>query len=259
MEFTKMQGAGNDYIYVNGFTQEVPDPAALAVQMSDRHFGVGADGLIVLRPSEQADFAMEMYNADGSRGAMCGNGIRCAVRFALDEGIAEALPVSVQTLSGVRQVYKLGTHFCVDMGAYALDSTVKPELSGVKGVAASLGVNVGNPHFVLMVSDLKEICLEKDGPAIARSPVFPDGVNVEFVQVVDETHLRMQVWERGSGRTLACGTGTCAAAITAWNFGFCKERVMVDNPGGTLEVRRKNNTLWLLGPADYVFRGTWET
>jgi diaminopimelate epimerase len=255
-----MQGAGNDYIYVNGFAEEIKNPAMLVVKLSDRHFGVGADGLIILQPSEVADFKMKMYNADGSEGAMCGNGIRCAVHFAMKYGIVKGKTAVVETAAGIRHVRRENDGFLVDMGQpLFLTEQKKPDISEIPGVYETMSVSMGNPHFVIFVANLDDICVSRTGPLLEHAPQFKDGANIEFVQILDETHMKLCVWERGSGETLACGTGTCAAVAAALKSGLMmNEHVVVCNPGGTLEVIKKENTLWLFGPAEFVFEGIWE-
>ncbi len=257
MQFTKMQGAGNDYIYVNGFAEQVSRPALLAAKISDRHFGVGADGLIILQPSETGDFKMKMYNADGSEGAMCGNGIRCAVRYAVKYGIVKKNPAVVETASGLRRVFWKGEKLWVDMGTPFFEKGKKPDISGIPGAYASMRVSMGNPHFVIFVKDMETVKLGQDGARLEYAPEFPDRANIEFVQMLDEGHMKLRVWERGSGETLACGTGTCAAAAAAQRLQYGKSHIFVCNPGGVLEVKKEEDTLWLSGPAGFVFEGVW--
>jgi diaminopimelate epimerase len=255
-----MQGAGNDYVYVNGFAEEVNNPAMLAVKISDRHFGVGADGLIILQPSEVADFKMKMYNADGSEGAMCGNGIRCAVYYAMKYGIVRNEAAMVETAAGIKRVERRQDEFLVDMGQPCFLPNPKPDCSFLRGVYETMSVSMGNPHFVAFVRNLDEICVNQAGPRLEHAPEFHDGVNIEFAQILDDTHIKMRVWERGSGETLACGTGTCAAAAAALKAELLHQNhIVVCNPGGSLEVIKKENTLWLSGPAEFVFEGSWES
>lgn len=259
MRFTKMQGAGNDYIYVNGFAEHVSEPEMLAVRMSDRHFGVGADGLIILLPSAAADFKMAMYNADGSEGEMCGNGIRCAVLYAVKYGIVRTEPARVETAAGIRRVFWRGDALRVDMEKPVFEEAPKPDVRAIPGAYASMRVRVGNPHFVVFVKDLSAVPFEREGQRLEYAPEFLDRANIEFVQILDEAHMKMRVWERGSGETLACGTGTCAAAAAAQKLGYGTDRIVVCNQGGVLEVVRKEDALWLSGPARFVFDGVWET
>lgn len=258
MRFTKMQGAGNDYIYVNGFAEKISDPGMTAVQISDRHFGVGADGLIILQPSEIADFKMAMYNADGSEGRMCGNGIRCAVLYAVKYGIVRREPAVVETAAGIKNVFWEHDRLRVDMGQPVFDDGKKPDISTLPGAYASMRVSIGNPHFVVFLRNLSAVRIELEGQRLEYAPEFEDRCNIEFVQMLDEEHMKLRVWERGSGETMACGTGTCAAAAAAQRLGLGRDRVAVCNPGGILEVIKREDTLWLLGPARFVFDGVWD-
>ena len=262
MRFTKMQGIGNDYVYVNCMEQQIPDAPELARKISDRHFGVGADGLILICPSETADFQMVMYNADGSRAQMCGNGIRCVGKYVYDRGLTQKTELTIETRSGNRNlILKPGadgqiTFVTVDMGKAALlDSML--QLSMGTGVA----VSVGNPHVVCFTKTVMNIPLSLWGPMIEHDDRFPDGVNAEFVQVLSEAGLRMRVWERGSGITLACGTGACASAFAAVYRGFCvKDRpIEVVLDGGSLFVTvQSDGTVMMEGPAETVFIGETE-
>lgn len=276
MKFTKMQGIGNDYIYVNGFEERVGDPAKLAVRLSDRHFGVGSDGLILIEPSEVADCRMDMYNADGSRSGMCGNGIRCVAKYVYERGIARRDVLTVETLSGVKTL-SLETaggkvkSVEVDMGEPVLDPAKIP-VRFPKGpvVAQPLAVggkeyrvtcvSVGNPHCVLFVDDVLRAPVETAGPQFERHPVFPEHVNAEFVQVMGRDELRMRVWERGSGETLACGTGACASAVAAALNGKTGRSVRVRLRGGDLSIRwdETSGHVFMKGPAEFVFDGSVE-
>ena len=274
MKFTKMQGLGNDYVYVNCFQEKIADPSALAVKVSDRHFGIGSDGLILINPSDKADFEMEMYNADGSRGEMCGNGIRCVAKYVYDYGLTDQTHISVETLAGIKYLdltvedgkVKLVR---VDMG--------RPELAPAKiPVAASAEqavdepilvdgaeyrmtcVSMGNPHAVVFVDcDVKEFPLETVGPKFECHERFPNRVNTEFVRVTDRHTAEMRVWERGSGETLACGTGACAVAVACVLNGRTEEEVTVKLLGGDLDIRwdREKDTVYMTGPAEVVFDG----
>ena len=275
MKFTKMHGIGNDYVYVNCFTETVPDPAATARFVSDRHFGIGSDGLILIKPSEKADFEMEMYNLDGSRGAMCGNGIRCVGKYVYDYGLTDKTTITVDTLSGVKTLdltVENGkvTLVRVDMGApvfacsripVALDletAVDQPVTVGGKEYRFT-GVSMGNPHAVVFVPDTESLDLPVIGPEFEHHPLFPDRVNTEFIQVLGPNELRMRVWERGSGETLACGTGACAAAAAAIRNGLADEKqpVTVHLLGGDLSIfwDRESGTLFMTGPATVVFDG----
>lgn len=273
MKFTKMHGIGNDYVYVNCFQESVEEPEKLAVAVSDRHFGVGSDGLILIKPSNEADFTMEMYNADGSLGAMCGNGIRCVAKYVYDYGLTDKTSISVSTGSGIKYLEleienEKVQSVQVDMGSPVLESAAIPILSDhaqvldepieVGGKSYSItGVSMGNPHAVVYVKDVEGLDLEKIGPGFEHHPRFPDRVNTEFVRVLDEQTLQMRVWERGSGETLACGTGACAVAVASVLNGHTKEEVTVKLLGGDLKIRwdRAGNKVYMTGPATVVFDG----
>ena len=279
MKFTKMQGCGNDYVYVNCFSETVEHPEEVAKMVSDRHFGIGSDGLILIRPSQVADFEMAMYNADGSRGEMCGNGIRCVAKYVYDFGLTDKTSISVETLAGIKYLdltVKTGKveKVRVNMGAPILtpaevpvDTTLFPDTSDAV-IAQPLNVagkeykvtcaSMGNPHCVIfMDEDVRRLDLEKIGPDFENHPAFPKRVNTEFVNVIDETHLRMRVWERGSGETLACGTGTCATVVAAILNGLTKDAVDVELLGGSLYIEwdRAANLVYMTGPATVVFNG----
>lgn len=276
MKFTKMQGLGNDYVYVNCFREKIEDPSALAVKISDRHFGVGSDGLIMINPSDKADFEMEMYNADGSRGEMCGNGIRCVAKYVYDYGLTDKTRISVETLGGIKYLdltVKDGkvTMVKVDMG--------KPELEPVKVPVKADGacvvdepvlvdgdeyrmtcVSMGNPHAVVFVDcDVKDFPLETIGPKFEKHERFPNRVNTEFVRVINRHTAQMRVWERGSGETLACGTGACAVAVACVLNGLTDNEVTVKLLGGDLKIEwdREKDTVYMTGPAETVFDGEW--
>ena len=260
MHFTTMQGLGNDYLYVYG---EPVEPEALSVRLSDRHFGAGSDGMIWISPSDVADFKMRIFNADGSEAKMCGNGIRCVGKYVYDKGYTDKTRLTVETLSGVRtlELFVSGgkvKSVSVDMG----DAVAGAEQTlTVDGEAVSCTpVSVGNPHAVLFVSDIEQAPLTTLGPKLERHEAFPGGVNVEFVQVLSERELRMRVWERGSGVTMACGTGACAAAAAAVELGLCPagEEIRVRCLGGELSILcREDGTLAMAGPAVTVFSGEY--
>lgn len=261
MRFTKMQGLGNDYVYLNctgGLPDNLPE---LAVRLSDRHFGVGADGLICICPSEWADFGMRIFNADGSEGAMCGNGIRCLGKYVYDKGLTRKTSLlTVETASGVRYLELflrdgLVQSVLVDMGRPELSPPVKLMAAGRTWQAVP--VSVGNPHAVVFCDGVDALNLAELGPALERHPAFPDRVNVEFVQSDDRGGLKVRVWERGSGETLACGTGACAALTAAARAGLVSRHTTVHLPGGELEVRwaEENGHLYMTGPAVTVFEG----
>ena len=273
MKFTKMQGIGNDYVYVNCFQETVEDPAKIARIVSDRHFGVGSDGLILIKPSEKADFEMEMYNADGSRGAMCGNGIRCVAKYVYDYGLTDQTRITVDTASGVKTLELQvengkAVRVKVDMGAPILEPEripVKSEKERVMDEPVSVGgaeyrmtcVSMGNPHCVVPVEDVDGLEIEKIGPLFENHPMFPDRVNTEFIRVLDRNTVQMRVWERGAGETWACGTGACAVAVACALNGWTEEKVLVKLRGGDLEIfwDRDKNTVFMTGPAAVVFEG----
>ena len=276
MEFTKMQGLGNDYVYVNCFQEKIEDPSELARKISDRHFGVGSDGLIMINPSDKADFEMEMYNADGSRGEMCGNGIRCVAKYVYDYGLTDKKSISVETLGGIKYLdltvedgkVKLVK---VDMGKPELEPSKVPVIAeGSSVVDAPIMVDgkeyrmtcisMGNPHAVVFVDcDVRELPLEEIGPKFENHERFPKRVNTEFVRVLDRHTAEMRVWERGSGETLACGTGACAVAAACALNGHTEDEVTVKLLGGDLHIRwdRENDTVYMTGPAEVVFDGEW--
>ena len=275
MKFTKMHGIGNDYVYVNCFEETVEDPAAVARFVSDRHFGIGSDGLILIKPSEAADCEMDMYNLDGSQGAMCGNGIRCVAKYAYDYGIVHKTQISVATRSGIKYLdltVKDGkvSQVKVNMGAPILTASQIPVVSEKEEVINEplevngetyyiTAVSMGNPHAIVYMTDVDHLDIEKIGPSFENHVAFPDRVNTEFVEVLDEHTVKMRVWERGSGETLACGTGACAVAVAP----ILNERVDGDKPvtvkllGGDLEIywNRQENLVYMTGPATTVFDG----
>lgn len=273
MKFTKMNGIGNDYVYINCFEEKVEDPEALAIKVSDRHFGVGSDGLILIRPSRVADFQMDMYNADGSRGEMCGNGIRCVGKYVYDYGLTDKTEITVDTLAGIKTLQltvKDGKTVLVrvDMGAPVLDADRIPVIAEESPVINApievLGqeyrmtcVSMGNPHAVVFVDNVKDFDLLKIGPHFENHPCFPKRVNTEFVEVLDRQTANMRVWERGSGETLACGTGTCATVVACVLNGLTDDRVTVHLLGGDLFIEwdRKENRIYMTGPAATVFDG----
>lgn len=276
MKFTKMQGLGNDYVYVNCFQEKIENPSELARKISDRHFGVGSDGLIMINPSDKADFEMEMYNADGSRGEMCGNGIRCVAKYVYDYGLTDKTSISVETLGGIKYLdltvedgkVKLVK---VDMGRPELEPSKVPVIAeGDRAVDAPIMVDgkeyrmtcisMGNPHAVVFVDcDVRELPLEEIGPKFENHERFPKRVNTEFVRVLDRHTAEMRVWERGSGETLACGTGACAVAAACALNGHTEDEVTVKLLGGDLHIRwdRENDTVYMTGPAEVVFDGEW--
>ena len=276
MRFTKMHGLGNDYVYVDCFAEQVASPSDLARTLSDRHFGVGGDGLILILPSDDADVRMRMFNADGSEGQMCGNGIRCLAKYAYDHGLARVNPMRVATEAGVKDIDLVldpdGTVAAatVDMGEPILAPDripVKMPMRHVVDVPLRTStrafqmtcVSMGNPHAVIYVDDVAGIALESLGPEIETHPVFPERVNVHFVQVHSQTEVTMRTWERGSGITLACGTGASAVCVAGVLTGKTGRDITAHLPGGDLklEYRRSDNHVYMTGPAIEVFSGEW--
>ena len=273
MKFTKMQGLGNDYVYVNCFEEKIENPPAVARYVSDRHFGIGSDGLIMINPSEVADFEMEMYNADGSRGEMCGNGIRCVAKYVYDYGLTDKTQISVETLGGIKYLdltVKDGKVVLVkvDMGKPELKSDLIPIISENEKVIDEpievdgqvyhmTGVSMGNPHTVIYVDDVKNLDLEKIGPKFENHERFPKRINTEFVHCIDRNTVEMRVWERGSGETLACGTGACAVAVASILNNLTDTRVTVKLLGGDLQIEwdQKKNHVFMTGLAKVVFDG----
>ena len=273
MKFTKMHGIGNDYVYVNCFKETVEHPSEMAIKVSDRHFGIGSDGLILIKPSEMADGKMEMYNADGSQGAMCGNGIRCVAKYMYDYGITDKTSISVETKSGIKYLDltikdgKVDT-VKVNMGTpilKAVDIPVRSEKEQVIDEPVMVDgkewkitcVSMGNPHAITYIDDVKNLEIEKIGPKFENHEIFPDRVNTEFVRVIDRNTVEMRVWERGSGETLACGTGACAVAESSILNGLTEEEVTVKLLGGDLKIfwDRTENKVYMTGSATTVFDG----
>ncbi|MCC8100781.1 MAG: diaminopimelate epimerase [Clostridiales bacterium] len=298
MKFTKMHGIGNDYVYVNCFQETVENPPQVAIRVSDRHFGIGSDGLILIKPSDRADFQMEMYNADGSLGAMCGNGIRCVAKYVYDYGLTDKTQISVETANGIKYLdltvalnpedtNERGkvSQVRVDMGAPILEPeripvdisvfhplsaassenntrmTVAPIISrkilvGSENYAITC-VPMGNPHCIVPVEDVDALEIEKTGPLFETHSAFPDRVNTEFIKVIDCHTVQMRVWERGSGETLACGTGACAVAVACVLNEWTDNEVTVKLRGGDLRITwdREQNTVYMTGTATTVFEG----
>ncbi|MCI8719306.1 MAG: diaminopimelate epimerase [Lachnospiraceae bacterium] len=273
MKFAKMQGCGNDYIYVDCFKETVENPQETAIKISDRHFGVGSDGLILIYPSKVADFKMTMYNADGSEGKMCGNGIRCVAKYVYDFGLTDKTELKIETLSGIKTLKlnikdkKVDT-VQVDMGSPILVPEQIPvkfegeimvdEAVAVNGLEYHLTcVSMGNPHAVVFVDNIKILNLEKIGPDFEQHKIFPDKVNTEFIHIIDKNTIEMRVWERGSGETLACGTGACASVVACVLNGLTGDEVLVHLLGGDLKIKydREKNTVLMTGPAELVCTG----
>lgn len=273
MKFTKMQGCGNDYVYVNCFKEKVDNPVELAKKVSDRHFGIGSDGLILIKPSDKADFCMDMYNADGSKSQMCGNGIRCVAKYVYDYGLTDKQNISIETGAGIKyldlkvQDNKV-SEVTVDMGSPITKASKIPVISDSEEVFGKpvvvaekeyllTCVSMGNPHAIVFVEDTKAIDIEKTGPLFEFHSMFPERTNTEFIHVIDRNTIDMRVWERGSGETLACGTGACASIYACiWN-GFTEDNVTVRLLGGELKIKydRDKNTIFMTGPAVTVFDG----
>lgn len=274
MKFTKMQGIGNDYVYVNCLEETVENPAAVAVKVSDRHFGIGSDGLILIKPSDVADFEMEMYNADGSQGNMCGNGIRCVAKYVYDYGLTDKTSISVNTKSGIKYLeltVKDGKveEVRVNMGSPVLkteqvpmiypgrEQVISQPLNVNQEIYEVTAVSMGNPHAIVYMDDVKNLNIEEVGPHFEKHKAFPESVNTEFVRVIDRNTVEMRVWERGSGETLACGTGACAVAVASVLNGYTDEHVTVRLLGGELKIYwdREENLVYMTGPAAVVFDG----
>lgn len=275
MKFTKMQGIGNDYVYINCFEEKVENPEELAVKVSDRHFGIGSDGLILIKPSEVADCEMAMYNADGSRSEMCGNGIRCVGKYVYDHGIAKKESITVETLAGIKtlkfqidEATDTVTAVTVNMGEPVLEPEKIPVLydgSMAKEVSVTVAgqeylitcVSMGNPHAVTFVKDIASLNLEEIGPEFEHHEKFPRRINTEFIELTDREHMKMRVWERGSGETLACGTGACASAVAAILNGYTERTVEIELLGGKLVVfwNPEDNCVYMTGAATTVFHG----
>jgi len=275
MQFTKMHGLGNDYIYVNGFQEQIDNPAAVARAISDRHFGIGSDGLILILPSTRADFRMRMFNADGSEAQMCGNGIRCLAKYVYDHGMTQHTTIRVETLAGVLALQLFASDGIVDrvrvkMGEPRLERAQIPmqgpagrvlqEALVVDGTRFEVtAVSMGNPHCVVFVDDPQTFDVAAWGPRFEHHPAFPEGVNTEFVRVLDSQTFTMRVWERGSGETLACGTGASAAVVACHLTGRTGRRVTGHLLGGSLELEwhEADNQVYMTGPAVEVFHGEW--
>lgn len=276
--FTKMHGCGNDYIYINCFENVIEDPEALSRKISDRHFGIGGDGIVLICPSEVADAKMRMFNIDGSEGKMCGNAIRCVAKYIYDNDIVPKEILKIETLSGVKIIELhiengVMQSATVDMGKAILDPSEIPidlQVNQSEGFVFPLTidndtyaitpVSMGNPHGVIFTNDVHSLDLVTIGPKFEHHPMFPEGVNTEFIEVENRNSLKMRVWERGSGETLACGTGACAAVVASVLNGYCDKNtdVIVKLIGGELIVRYTEDTVYMTGPATTVFTGLIE-
>lgn len=286
MKFTKMQGCGNDYVYVNGFEEQIPlkEKPELVRRLSDRHFGIGGDGVIFVNPSEEADFEMEMYNADGSRSEMCGNGIRCVAKFVYDKGLTDETKISIISAGKIKYLdltvdYNLPakadaeergvvSKVRVNMGSPILTPALIPvKAEGEQVVDAPIivddkeyhmtCVSMGNPHAIIFTEGVRNLKLEEIGPSFENHERFPKRTNTEFVEVLDRQHVFMRVWERGTGETLACGTGCCATAVASIINGLTDDAITVKLLGGEIQIEwdRKQNLVYMTGPAEIVFEG----
>ncbi|HKL80580.1 MAG TPA: diaminopimelate epimerase [Mobilitalea sp.] len=275
MKFTKMQGCGNDYVYVDCTKELIDDISETARKVSDRHFGVGSDGLILIRPSEKADFFMDMYNYDGSRAQMCGNGIRCVAKYVYDNGLTDKKQLSIETLGGIKELDLMieggeVTLVTVNMGYPIINPSLIPVASTKEKLIGEpifvdgeeyrmTCVSMGNPHAVVFVEDTMAVPISIIGPLFENHIMFPERINTEFVHVVDRNRINMRVWERGSGETLACGTGACASVVACILNGYTDNEVTVSLIGGELKIRyeEKENTVYMTGPAVKVFEGNY--
>lgn len=275
MKFTKMHGCGNDYVYVNLFEEKLEDPGKISIAVSDRHFGIGSDGLVTIGPSDKADFRMRMYNVDGSEAEMCGNAIRCVAKYVYDHKLTDKTQITVETGAGLKYLQLTTedgkvTKVRVDMG----EPRLAPEEIPVKAQGPQVidepisaagkewkmtCVSMGNPHAVVFIDDVDNFELEKYGPAFENHDRFPERTNTEFVQVISRTEAKMRVWERGSGETWACGTGTCATVMACILKGMTENQVLVHLRGGDLfiEYDLQSNHIFMTGPAVEVFTGVW--
>lgn len=276
MKFTKMHGCGNDYVYVNGFTEKVADKPKAVVALSDRHFGIGSDGVIFINPSQQADFEMEMYNADGTRAEMCGNGIRCVGKYVYDHGMTDKTSITVESFGKVKyldltvengKVVKVKVNMgkpeltAKDVPVVSVHEQVIDEEIIVKEKSYRMTcVSMGNPHAVVFMDDVEQLAIEEIGPYFENHERFPNRTNTEFVQVIDDSHVKMRVWERGTGETLACGTGCCATAVACVLNRLTGAHMTVQVLGGEIEIYwdQKENLVYMTGPAVTVFEGETE-
>lgn len=273
LKFTKMQGLGNDYVYMDAIHQEIRNVSSLAKAISNRHWGVGSDGLILINKSDVADFKMQMFNPDGSESEMCGNGIRCVGKFVYDKGLTNKTDIKIETLAGVKNL-KLKVQnrkvkmITVDMGEPILEATkipVRSDKTPVRGMKIKVldkelvatCVSMGNPHAVILLEDIDKLDIEKYGREIECNPIFPNRTNVEFIKVEDRKHIKMRVWERGTGETLACGTGACSSVVAGILNDVIDRNVIVKLLGGNLQIewKKEDNHVYMTGPAVTVFEG----
>lgn len=273
LQFTKMQGAGNDYIYIDGFKEKVTDYRKAAIKLSDRHYGIGSDGLVVILPSESCDFRMRMFNADGSESEMCGNASRCVARYVYEKGLTDKTSITLETGAGtiilnLNLKNNLVEDVTVDMGEPVLTPSLIPvvsekdiilneEIELADRIWRMTCVSMGNPHTVLFTSNIKDLNLPVIGPLFENHILFPKRINTEFVEIIDSTTLNMRVWERGAGETLACGTGACAVLVASVLNGYTKREVTIHLIGGDLTIRwdEADNHVYMTGPAEFVFDG----
>ena len=283
IKFTKMEGLGNDYVYVDCTKQNLENASNLAKIISDRHFGVGSDGLILIKSSKKADFRMQMFNSDGTEAEMCGNGIRCVGKYVYDKGLTDKTTLKIETLAGIK-VLNLNVEdgkvktVKVDMGEPILDYKLIPAKDGkvykskdgikfykvninIEGDLKELTcVSMGNPHGIDFANNIEKLKIEKFGPIIEVDEHFPNKVNVEFIEILDKHNIKMRVWERGAGETLACGTGACASVVASFLNGYTERNVTVELLGGKLEIEwnKEDNHVYMTGPAETVFEGEFD-
>lgn len=273
LKFTKMHGAGNDYIYMDAISQKIENPSELAVKLSSRNFGIGSDGLVLILPSDICDFRMQMFNSDGSEAEMCGNASRCVGKYVYDKGLTAKSEITLETGAGIKYITLLegdskSRRVTVDMGEPILNPDlipVKAEGEPVLNLPLDIDgkswkitcVSMGNPHAVIFTTGIKELDLPAIGSKFEKHPIFPRKTNTEFIEVVDRQTLNMRVWERGAGETLACGTGACAAAVAAILNDYCDRKIKIHLLGGDLEIEwnKENNHVYMTGEAVTVFEG----
>lgn len=273
LKFTKMQGAGNDYIYIDGLTQQINNPSQLAIDLSNRNFGIGSDGLVIIYPSDIADFRMQMFNSDGSEAEMCGNASRCIGKYVFDNNLTSKTEITLETKAGIKRIILLDgdsktRKVTVDMGEPILDSIFVPVAivgNPVLNYPLTIDnqtwkvscISMGNPHAVIFTTDIQNLNLVALGPKFETNPIFPKKTNTEFIEIIDKNTLNMRVWERGAGETLACGTGACASVVAAVLNNYCNREVNVHLLGGSLHVEWKidDNRVYMTGDAVTVFDG----
>lgn len=274
MKFTKMHGIGNDYIYINGFEEQLENPGELSIRLSDRHKGVGSDGLVIILPSSKADFRMQMFNADGSEAEMCGNAARCIGKYVYEKGLTDKTELTLETLAGIKTLQLFlddrnnVVSVTVDMGKPVLEAEKIPTTLPGKQIVnfpvsfdginyAITCVSMGNPHTVIFTENIANMDIEKIGKKIENAPIFPRRTNVEFIEVIDKSRIKMRVWERGSGETMACGTGACASVVAGVLNRLVSRKATVELLGGNLEIEWNENDehVYLTGPAETVFEG----